>query len=238
MRKNGWIGLGVLFLVIGVASLKKTAKEKNEQSIASEKKDSATEMTSDPKATNPFVEIPNGGLMKVRTQGTIPPGYSSLKDFVERGLRDPERLEEERAFQQNGRQLIVLPGVLALAPEEVNPGASASGAFEHLGFSVVKTEGRGQVERGFPVVYDPQVGSLGIITGNVQVKYRDSARPEKWSAQYRMQLAQDFPDISLAFFTTQTKNMEALLELVENLRRENQVESVTLDVLEANSHPN
>lgn len=237
MTKKVWISLALGITFAGLVFLK-SSKEKNEQSIGSEKKESGAEMLSNPKGMNPIVEIPNGGLMKVRPQGTIPAGYSSVKDFVERGLRDPERLDEERAFQQNGRQLIVLPGVLALAPEEGSSGASASGAFEHLGFSVVRTDGKGPLEKGFPVVYDPRVGSLGIITGNVHVKYQDSARPEKWSAQYRMQLAQDFPDISLAFFTTQTKNMESLLELVENLRRENQVESVTLDILETTASPN
>ncbi|MFM8315942.1 MAG: hypothetical protein ACKOA8_16815, partial [Deltaproteobacteria bacterium] len=203
MRKKTGISLAVGIALAGFVILKNPSQEKSEQSIGSEKKDSSIEMLSDPKAMNPFVEIPQGGPKQVRVQGTIPPGYSNLKDFVERGLRDPERLDEERAFQQNGRQLIVLPGVLALAPEEGSPGASASGAFEHLGFSVVRTDSKGQLEKGFPVIYDPQVGSLGIITGNVQVKYQDSARPEKWSAQYRMQLIQDFPDISLAFFTTQ-----------------------------------
>lgn len=244
MKKKVWIGLGVVtLLVIGILKNPalvlrlRSSIQNNTQSVVSETKDSANKSTSDPRANNSFIEIPNGGLKQVHTQGKIPPGYTSLKDFIERGLRDPERLEEERAIQQNGRQLVVLPGVMALAPEE---GSSTAfpGTFEHLGFSVVKVDNKSSLERGLPVVYDPRVGSLGIITGNVQIKYEESARPEKWGSQYRMQLAQDFPDISLAFFTTQTKNIDALLDLVENLKRETQVESVTLDILETTASPN
>ncbi|NBT58879.1 hypothetical protein EBT16_08865, partial [bacterium] len=84
-----------------------------------------------------------------------------------------------------------------------------------------------------PVVYDAYAGSLGVVTGNIGIKYQPNARSDRFASRYQIQLAQDHPDITFAFFSTRLKNVDQLLELVETVKGDPEVEYATLDLIES-----
>ncbi len=164
-------------------------------------------------------------------------GLNSLQ-YVEQKLRNKERINEELAFLQSGRSFKSLPGVWAIPKNEVKDQGSVTLVINFFSFGIVKDQGTPpDSKNALPVVFDTERGTLGVLTGNFSVKYRDKITSSNTAAQYRISTVQEFPEIKTVIFQNQERSSSELISKFKSLKQNPEFLRVNLDVFESQIVP-
>lgn len=166
--------------------------------------------------------------------GNIPVNRSeSTLGFIDRVLRDPDKRSLEQSLKQSSRSYRTLPGIKAILSDRIPHEVSTeSRLLSFLNYTLVRT---GEVDLGnlaFPVVYDTQRGTLGIVTGTLTVSYRGSSSGLT-EIPAGLKMIQNFPQLEMATFVSATNEFESLIKAVQSLKSNPRVQDVTVNITES-----
>jgi hypothetical protein len=158
--------------------------------------------------------------------------------FVKSLITNPDRFSEQVIFQQGTERFTSIPGIVAIPTKDLTESEAQSQIGRYLGLSVIQSDNPDVLEKGYPLVANQQRGSLALVTGNVKVSYHQPINAQQFEYTFGLKLIENFPEIHLSLFSTEQTNVRKIVEIVNSLRSQTGVESVSLDIIDRIQGPN
>lgn len=133
-------------------------------------------------------------------------------------------------FEQNSTRYEVLSNVMALPQKGFLESPDFKIVQRANGFVFLKKTGEKEFpEKALPVVLSSEQ-RLGVITGNVLIRYSEQNRASEFASEFQLQVVKEFNHLNLAYFKTGRETASDLVGLVTTLKSDQRVTETKLEI--------